>query len=135
MNGSRSAISIPAKARRTGKPSPSRPRGAVVMVLIRRARLCVLAPTTLGSSKGFLTEIAGMDSAYWHCRGARLLLAREHDPSDKDAQSEHHRHVPWSPVEAMPRARYAEPVGVRSAQWTGEDVTHPECCNAVKARH
>ena len=31
MNGSRSACETPAKARRTGKPSPSKPRGEVVI--------------------------------------------------------------------------------------------------------
>ena len=38
MNGSSSAISIPANVRRTGKPSPSYPCGAVVMLLTVRAR-------------------------------------------------------------------------------------------------
>src|SRR5438270_67615 len=35
MNGSRSRRSTPAKARRTGKPSPSKPRGEVVTDLTR----------------------------------------------------------------------------------------------------
>ena len=38
MNGSSSAKSTPANARRTGKPSPSKPCGAVVMLLTVRAR-------------------------------------------------------------------------------------------------
>src|SRR3954454_402843 len=36
MNGSRSRRSTPAKARRTGKPSPSKPEGAVVTDRVRR---------------------------------------------------------------------------------------------------
>src|SRR5487761_2638520 len=64
MKGSRSATSTPAKARRTGKPSPSSPRGAVVIDFTRRGRSVVSGATTRGSSSGFSTEMAGMASAY-----------------------------------------------------------------------
>src|SRR6476660_2337461 len=46
MNGSRSARSTPAKARRTGNPSPSNPRGALVMLRTGRGR------ATAGSGSG-----------------------------------------------------------------------------------
>ena len=38
MNGSRSAVDTPANARRTGKPSPSKPLGAVVIERTERER-------------------------------------------------------------------------------------------------
>src|SRR5262249_54199528 len=44
MNGSRSARLTPANARRTGKPSPSRPAGAVVM--LRTGRMRASGPTS-----------------------------------------------------------------------------------------
>ena len=44
MNGSRSAKFTPANARRTGKPSPSKPEGAVVM--LRTGRMRASSPTT-----------------------------------------------------------------------------------------
>ena len=38
MNGSRSAVDTPAKVRRTGNPSPSKPLGAVVIERTERER-------------------------------------------------------------------------------------------------
>ena len=59
MNGSSSARSTPANARRTGKPSPSKPCGAVVMLFTLRAR----APgssLTRGNTVMSLTVTAGI---------------------------------------------------------------------------
>src|ERR1700722_2558109 len=63
-NGSRSAISMPAKARRTGKPSPSRPRGAGVIDFTRRGRSVVVGAIALASSSGLSTEMAGIGPYY-----------------------------------------------------------------------
>src|SRR4051794_35374371 len=62
MNGSSSLESIPAKARWTGKPSPSNPRGAVVTERTERTRV-------VGSTLGSLVSVrvsavtAGMESS------------------------------------------------------------------------
>src|SRR5918996_101996 len=64
MNGSRSPRSTPAKARRTGKPSPSKPRGAVVTWRTGRGRAVAgSGPVTAGggprSSQGAGGATAG----------------------------------------------------------------------------
>ena len=61
MNGSRSDRSTPAKARRTGNPSPSKPRGAVVTERTARVRTLVSGSLTLGSNKMLSTVTAGME--------------------------------------------------------------------------
>src|SRR5512144_1081442 len=48
MNGSRSARSTPAKARRTGKPSPSKPLGAVVTDFTGRSTASAAVTVILG---------------------------------------------------------------------------------------
>lgn len=58
MNGSNSVISTPANARRTGKPSPSNPCGAVVTLLTLRAR-AVGSAMTLGKIVMSATVTAG----------------------------------------------------------------------------
>ena len=63
MNGSSSIKSTPAKARRTGNPSPSKPCGAVVTLFTRRARLAApfnpIPASTRGKTVISLTVTAG----------------------------------------------------------------------------
>ena len=67
MNGSSSAKSTPANARRTGKPSPSKPCGAVVMLFTLRARApgssltrgnTVMSPTVTAGIQGSFVQNA-----------------------------------------------------------------------------
>src|SRR6195952_1089597 len=63
MNGSSSFVGTPANARRTGKPSPSKPLGAVVSR--RTGRKTVVAGSSSGSrgrTRMSSTVIAGMGS-------------------------------------------------------------------------
>src|SRR5919199_4939383 len=71
MNGSRSASDTPANARRTGKPSPSKPRGAVVIDRTGRSRVRVgssevmrgrvsVFAVTAGIAKGVTGRPAGL---------------------------------------------------------------------------
>src|SRR4051812_264950 len=60
MNGSRSRRSTPAKARRTGKPSPSKPDGAVVTDLTRRRTVPGAGSGTRGSVVVSSTVMAGI---------------------------------------------------------------------------
>src|SRR5215207_6896924 len=61
MKGSSSACDSPAKARRTGKPSPSNPAGAVVTDRTGRStELLGSGSATAGSARGFSTVMAGM---------------------------------------------------------------------------
>src|SRR3954452_2248368 len=61
MNGSRSAGETPANARRTGKPSPSKPRGAVVTDLTRRmVDWLASSAVTRGRLRVLSTVIAGI---------------------------------------------------------------------------
>ena len=64
MNGSRSALGMPANARRTGKPSPSKPCGAVVMLFTVRARNPG-ATDTRGKIVISLTVTAGISAPYF----------------------------------------------------------------------
>src|SRR5215211_9102699 len=59
-NGSRSARSTPAKARRTGKPSPSRPLGAALTPRTRRKRPPAGTSGTRSSVVRSMAVIAGM---------------------------------------------------------------------------
>src|SRR6516225_5266529 len=72
MNGSSWARSTPANARRTGKPSPSKPDGAVVTLSTGRS-LTGPGSVTRGRTRRFSTETAGMMtllfvSAHCHTR-------------------------------------------------------------------
>src|SRR5215217_8093976 len=60
MNGSRSRRSTPAKARRTGKPSPSKPDGAVVTERTRRRTVPGAGTGTRARVVVSSTVIAGM---------------------------------------------------------------------------
>src|SRR5579884_1179884 len=60
MNGSRSAWGTPAKARRTGNPSPSKPRGAVVTERTGRRRSCGCSCASLGKARRLSTVTAGI---------------------------------------------------------------------------
>src|SRR5262245_10182204 len=71
-NGSRSARSTPAKARRTGKPSPSRPPGAALTPRTRRNRASAGTADTRSSVVGSSTVIAGM--SFPGTRGSRGLF-------------------------------------------------------------
>src|SRR4051794_32781063 len=65
MKGSRSARSAPAKARRTGKPSPSSPRGAVVTERTCRWRLVAGSGTAMrGRAVMSSTVTAGIRGMY-----------------------------------------------------------------------
>src|SRR5665213_2549841 len=132
MKGSRSVWSTPAKARRTGNPSPSRPRGAVVIDFTRRGRLDPWA-TTLGSSSGFSTEMAGMGLAYRRRRTTRPLGASQKCDAQNNGESEHQGDVARAPIEAPARPRDAEPVGVRGAEGSGQDVASPERRDGVES--
>src|SRR5262245_38140890 len=52
MNGSRCRRSTPANARRTGKPSPSKPDGAVVTERTWRSRASTVGAGSFGRVKG-----------------------------------------------------------------------------------
>ena len=70
MNGSSARRSTPAKARRTGKPSPSYADGAVVTV--RTGRSAVAAGSgsgTRGRTRVSLTVTAGMVSSFSEVSG------------------------------------------------------------------
>src|SRR4051812_27160371 len=72
MNGSRSARSTPAKARRTGKPSPSNPRGADVTPRTGRWRASVGSGSAIrGRTVMSSTTTAGMG------RGAPLPATQD----------------------------------------------------------
>src|SRR4051794_32418021 len=60
MKGSSARWLTPAKARRTGNPSPSKPFGAVVTASTRRGVASGAACGTRGSVSGFSTVTAGM---------------------------------------------------------------------------
>src|SRR5688572_19022253 len=61
--GSRSARDTPAKARRTGKPSPSNPRGAVVTEVARRSWVVAGSGSgTRGRTRTSSTVMAGMSA-------------------------------------------------------------------------
>src|SRR5579859_7086798 len=59
MNGSRSGRLTPANARRTGKPSPSKPDGAVVILTTGRSPSAA-GSVTRGRTSRFSTVTAGM---------------------------------------------------------------------------
>src|SRR5690242_18898233 len=61
MNGSRSSRATPAKARRTGKPSPSKPRGAVVIERTGRRTACGVMAVMRGSARVLETVTAGIE--------------------------------------------------------------------------
>src|SRR4051812_12327298 len=63
MNGSRSRRSTPAKARRTGKPSPSKPEGAVVTDRVRRRTVRGAGTGTRGRVVVSSTVTAGMPAS------------------------------------------------------------------------
>ena len=63
MNGSSSARLTPANARRTGKPSPSVPRGAVVTDRTGRAIEATSGVAMLGTVSGSAVT-AGMTTPY-----------------------------------------------------------------------
>src|SRR3954453_14123364 len=63
MNGSRSRRSTPAKARRTGKPSPSKPDGAVVTERTRRRTVPGAGTGTRGRVVVSSTVTAGMPAS------------------------------------------------------------------------
>src|SRR3954471_4256252 len=63
MNGSRSRRSTPAKARRTGKPSPSNPDGAVVTDRTRRRTVPGAGAGTRGRAVVSSTVMAGIGRA------------------------------------------------------------------------
>src|SRR6478609_9133525 len=64
MNGSRSLRLMPANARRTGNPSPSKPRGAVVTETTGRGTVVVgSGRSTLGRARTFSTVTAGIGSS------------------------------------------------------------------------
>src|SRR5947209_20119390 len=60
MNGSSSDMSAPAKARRTGKPSPSKPPGAVVTERTARGVVSAAGAASRGRAVTSGTVIAGM---------------------------------------------------------------------------
>ena len=62
MKGSRSARSTPAKARRTGNPSPSKPEGAVVMERTGRATATVASGRGMRGRVRVSAVMAGMTS-------------------------------------------------------------------------
>lgn len=66
MNGSRSRRSAPANARRTGKPSPSNPDGAVVMERTRRCTAVGASAGTRGRTVRSATVTAGMFDSLVH---------------------------------------------------------------------
>ena len=49
MNGSSTSFAMPAKARRTGKPSPSKPLGAVVSEINGRSWASIVGASIRGS--------------------------------------------------------------------------------------
>src|ERR1700709_711278 len=62
-SGSRSRRSTPANARRTGKPSPSKPDGAVVTDRTRRRTVRGAGSGTRGRAVGSSTVTAGMPAS------------------------------------------------------------------------
>src|SRR6266705_111780 len=80
-NGSRVARSTPAKARRTGKPSPSKPLGAVVTEITgRSASVSGFGRGTRASASGFSTVPAGLVA--YSRRGTTISMTHtEVDPA------------------------------------------------------
>ncbi len=80
MNGSRSVRLTPAKARRTGNPSPSSPAGAVVTDLTGRSRPATgSGGGTRGSANTFSTVTAGIVASFASDTGwssGRTIFAR-----------------------------------------------------------
>src|SRR6516162_7925370 len=75
MNGSSWARSTPANARRTGKPSPSKPDGAVVTESTGRSAAAAGSGSwTRGSTRMSGTVIAGMTSPSAWALAFRLTL-------------------------------------------------------------
>src|SRR5262249_50667885 len=113
-NGSSRSIGTPAKARRTGNPSPSKPAGAVGTRMTGRPHGAAGAgAVTTGSVRGSATVMAGILRTSWSApsnilhaqlfrgRGSRSVPAaglaheasdaqgEERDPGHGDPQAEH----------------------------------------------
>src|SRR4051794_36536101 len=136
MNGSRSRRSTPAKARRTGKPSPSKPEGAVVTVRVRRrtvpgagrgtrARVVVSSTVTAGMPASLVEVSTSGDCS---AAGPRCLPAM----------------ATRSPIWSQ-RSRYGDQIadvgGRRSAERCADgvlvpwaQVAHGRCADAEGAR-
>src|SRR5438270_13837221 len=75
MNGSSSSIDTPANARRTGKPSPSNPRGAVVTELTGRTTVRLGSRAVMRGSASVLAVTAGISKGVTIGRDGLFLRA------------------------------------------------------------
>src|ERR1022692_1913181 len=100
MNGSSARMSTPAKARRTGKPSPSYADGAVVRASTGRSAATARSGSwTRGSTRVSLTVTAGMMSSSGEALRTPGPVRAGQDPHARQLylNSQHSRRGPATP--------------------------------------